>query len=570
MLNNTFLHGQENPFLYMVNYLLTIKNTTLKDHVDNELEMLKKQVEIYKEQELNYLQKLEQLERRNVALERQISTTQTPQSSRQVSLPCYSEQTLHSRFSGPAMYVNQMGTYAHPSFMPNPHPRFMVSVPAGSLQLLTNGFETDVKAETSPKPVVVLQEGDKSESSDDSSSSSDSDTEDDEQKIVGKEVPAAYPKLPTTVLAADPKDQTKEVPSADPKEQTAEVSGAKEQTKEVPTVDPKEQTKEVPAAGAKEQTKEVPSEDSKEETEEDPAVDSMKFDDDVIMQELEQHAGDPIVASSLCLSEESEDDEITSSELTKPDKNEAKETKGKDETAVSSSDDKTTEKVKGGEQAQSKDEGPAKDAASINEPARKEIKDVIVAEENNNEPIKLPCEIADIMTPQSSENIKYNNLSDLVMDLVGDSADESDRENLVIDEAPMLVEPNETETRSHNSKELDEAIKQQMNQSMSQKGRDDAKEIDKCLMDLLAEEKEDGIELFLDPIEKQLMAMETDEQAASVVAEPAQSASQQEAPKGMPETSADKRVPKNEKPLNRSDDISMEVDFEPDYEAEDL
>lgn len=58
----------------MVNYLLEVAGTNLEQHGTKEISLLKKQVYTYKEQEVEYLEKIELLERRNAALERQAKT----------------------------------------------------------------------------------------------------------------------------------------------------------------------------------------------------------------------------------------------------------------------------------------------------------------------------------------------------------------------------------------------------------------------------------------------------------------------------------------------------------------
>lgn len=184
MMNKTFLSSTENPFLFMINYLLESAGTNLVEHTSSEIAKLKQQVDTYREQEQYFLSKIEFLERQSQALKRQARNIgqQYPQ-----TLPLNDEtgvsasnKSIRSSFLVPHTFWNhtQQHQLGHSS-------RTNPSAPGSNFnpcqQLLMNQQPTETSEDLKRgMKAMNLNISDKESHDDDSSSqSSDSDSSDD-------------------------------------------------------------------------------------------------------------------------------------------------------------------------------------------------------------------------------------------------------------------------------------------------------------------------------------------------------------------------------------------------------
>lgn len=532
MLNKAFLNHQENPQLFMANYLLAASGTTLEDHESAEIVSLRSQVATYREQEASLLSKIEMLERRYSALERQVKNSDQAKSQTSqpvVAAPTYStnqqsQLPVCRPFIVPQTYLSRMGLQdplcSNFSYSYSPP---MVSIPPGNLPGTSSGLpctQTSVKAED---PLGLATEKSRAK-----------------------------------------KKQTESSDSSNSDESESEGAESKEKAHDdivMESVEPSDNL------NSKAKSFLQPNED----------VDMV-----ALVDNLEREINNKNLKSSLCLSEESEDEDAvpavqvadSSTSIIEPVNEESNkslkmkkltEEKGREPTSTVeiAGEEKTVVKAKLSNEETNQEKIEFLKACSIVMPAS-------VQAEVVDEEFIYPTSTAfgsDRMIVSPEE--RYKSLSDLVKDLTGESDSESGHGDLVIDESFLGDTSANVDT---NSIEIDNAVKL-MEQTIIQ--NDDVKEINVCIKSLL-DDKDDlhaaqssaPVDLN-DSIELQLMIMESsqdkndkDNNSVSLLPEEDISDTQSSADQEnvIPET----------KLINRSNDDEMDDEFVPDYEADDL
>ena len=590
MLNKAYLSNQENPHLFMANYLLELIGKNMEQHVSNEIVSLKERVDAYQEQEASFKEKIQSLENRIEALIRQANKPEQVNGKlkQSASLSTNNQQInlsfspdVNPQFLVPQTYLNhlrnahngQPHSYNVQNFGFNP---IMTSIPQQELWNQQRFYaqqavaDQSVKPETSPQhDVQLIQLNNKVNESSNSSASGSSSSEEEEEEVTEQQAN----------VSAAPVNNTNNIPDAVCDDVDMEL----------------EESLPVQIAVQPEAVNQM-------ETSTNKPDESLLQEKDIVMKSVDHsEVVSKVVAEedtrkTLCLSEESEDETPAAPVLVTAEIH-AVQSQPKIETiqdvngsAEKSSNIAVTSPVQAVEEAKTSEADqneeknpPVKEAETTDEAQNEEqnppLNDDMSTskddqtekkyESSGTEEVNLihPAEIMfDMNQLTSPPKIKYNDLSELVKDIAGDSdGEESENEGFLIDDSGI----SSILSSGGNSKEIDNAV-ELMEKSEWQHDAE-SKEIDECLKCLLGDNQElqiikQSVEPIVDPIELQLKAL---------LESPVYKAGQNQTSNfvSMPDISDVQptiNVPVITKSLNKSREIELENDFVPDYEEDDV